>query len=58
MVQQKIKGKVIMVSSILGLLSFVGFSQYSPSKYALKGIWFLDDKLNFQNSFIFIDLIS
>ena len=38
MVQQKIKGKVIMVSSILGLLSFVGFSQYSPSKYALKGI--------------------
>ncbi|CAI2174205.1 12113_t:CDS:10 [Funneliformis geosporum] len=38
MVQQEIKGKVVLVSSILGLISFIGFSQYSPTKYAIKGL--------------------
>lgn len=38
MVEQGIKGKVVLVSSILGLISFIGFSQYSPTKYAIKGL--------------------
>ncbi|CAG8453899.1 8484_t:CDS:10 [Funneliformis caledonium] len=36
--KQGIKGKVVLVSSILGLISFIGFSQYSPTKYAIKGL--------------------
>ncbi|RIA89487.1 oxidoreductase [Glomus cerebriforme] len=38
MARQGIKGKIVLVSSILGVMSFIGFSQYSPTKYALKGL--------------------
>ncbi|CAH1766219.1 12441_t:CDS:10, partial [Entrophospora sp. SA101] len=38
MVQQSVKGKIIFVSSCAGLMGFVGFSQYSPSKHALRGL--------------------
>jgi 3-dehydrosphinganine reductase len=37
------KGKIILVSSTLGLMSFVGYSSYSPAKHALRGmfVWML-----------------
>ncbi|PVU87634.1 hypothetical protein BB561_006245 [Smittium simulii] len=38
MVEAKIKGNVILVGSTLSMLSFVGFSQYSPTKYAIRGL--------------------
>lgn len=34
----EIKGKIVFVSSMLGLLSFVGYSTYSPSKFAVRGL--------------------
>jgi len=37
MTRQGIKGKIVLVSSVLGVMSFIGFSQYSPTKYALRG---------------------
>ena len=37
MVQQGVKGKVIFCSSILGYFSIVGYSPYSPGKFALRG---------------------
>jgi len=39
MVESKIKdGKIVFVSSILGLMSFAGWSTYSPTKYAVRGL--------------------
>ena len=32
------KGKIILVSSTLGFMSFVGYSSYSPAKHALRGM--------------------
>lgn len=37
MVANRIQGKIILVSSMLGLLSFVGWSAYAPAKYAIRG---------------------
>ncbi|GAA6037331.1 hypothetical protein JCM8097_008515 [Rhodosporidiobolus ruineniae] len=31
-------GRVVLVSSVLGLMSFAGYSSYSPSKYAIRGL--------------------
>ncbi|CAB4445907.1 unnamed protein product [Rhizophagus irregularis] len=38
MTRQRIKGKIVLVSSVLGVMSFIGFSQYAPTKYALRGL--------------------
>ncbi|CAK5262592.1 unnamed protein product, partial [Mycena citricolor] len=38
MVRAKAKGKITMVSSTLGYMSFVGYSSYSPAKHALRGL--------------------
>ncbi|KAH8549368.1 hypothetical protein BGW37DRAFT_522501 [Umbelopsis sp. PMI_123] len=39
MVESKIKdGKIVFVSSILGLMSFAGWSTYAPTKYAVRGL--------------------
>ncbi|KAG1750529.1 uncharacterized protein EDB91DRAFT_1235048 [Suillus paluster] len=38
MVRENKKGKIILVSSILGYMSFVGYSSYSPAKHALRGL--------------------
>ncbi|KAG0698564.1 hypothetical protein DFH29DRAFT_810217 [Suillus ampliporus] len=38
MVRENKKGKIILVSSILGYMSFIGYSSYSPAKYALRGL--------------------
>ncbi|CAO3671687.1 unnamed protein product [Umbelopsis ramanniana] len=39
MVESKIKdGKIIFVSSVVGLMSFAGYSTYSPTKYAVRGL--------------------
>lgn len=34
---QRIQGKVVLVGTFLGYTSFVGYSPYSPGKYALRG---------------------
>ena len=31
-------GKIVFVSSMLGLLSFAGYSAYSPTKFAIRGL--------------------
>ncbi|KAI8089799.1 uncharacterized protein BX664DRAFT_333912 [Halteromyces radiatus] len=31
-------GKIVFVSSMLGMLSFVGYGTYSPAKYAIRGL--------------------
>lgn len=31
------KGKIVLTSSVLALMSFAGYSTYSPSKYAIRG---------------------
>ncbi len=41
MVKEKIKGKIVMVSSVAGFVSFLGYSGYSPTKAALRGNPFL-----------------
>ena len=37
MVREGIKGKVVFCSSILGYFSMVGYSTYSPGKFAIRG---------------------
>ena len=37
MVSQRIKGRIVFVSSFLGYTSFAGYSPYSPGKYAVRG---------------------
>ncbi len=32
-----VDGKVVLVSSLLGLMGLVGYSQYAPMKYAIRG---------------------
>ncbi|KIM62236.1 hypothetical protein SCLCIDRAFT_1215304 [Scleroderma citrinum Foug A] len=32
------KGKIVLVSSTLGFMSFVGYASYSPAKHALRGL--------------------
>ncbi|KAH7906598.1 hypothetical protein BJ138DRAFT_1162259 [Hygrophoropsis aurantiaca] len=32
------KGKIVLVSSTLGFMSFIGYSSYSPAKHALRGL--------------------
>lgn len=31
------RGKVVLVSSVMALMGFAGYSSYSPSKYAIRG---------------------
>ncbi|CAG8533096.1 3174_t:CDS:2 [Paraglomus occultum] len=38
MVHQGVKGKVVFVSSTVGFVGFVGYSEYAPTKYALRGL--------------------
>ncbi|KAJ8589599.1 NAD(P)-binding protein [Rhizopogon salebrosus TDB-379] len=38
MVRENKKGKIILVSSTLGYMSFIGYSSYSPAKHALRGL--------------------
>ncbi|KAL1925473.1 uncharacterized protein VTP21DRAFT_356 [Calcarisporiella thermophila] len=38
MVESDIKGKIVVTTSILGFLSFIGYSSYSPTKYAIRGL--------------------
>jgi 3-dehydrosphinganine reductase len=37
MVSNRVKGKIVLVSSLLGYSTFVGWTNYSPGKYALRG---------------------
>jgi 3-dehydrosphinganine reductase len=37
MVKDGTRGKIIFVSSVVGYMSFVGYSTYSPAKFALRG---------------------
>ncbi|KAI9056792.1 oxidoreductase [Trametes sanguinea] len=38
MVKQGVKGKIVFVSSVLAFFSIVGYSSYSPGKFALRGL--------------------
>ncbi|KAI1792649.1 oxidoreductase [Ganoderma leucocontextum] len=38
MVRYGVKGKIVFVSSVLGLMSFVGYTPYSPGKFAIRGL--------------------
>ncbi|GJJ71735.1 3-dehydrosphinganine reductase [Entomortierella parvispora] len=38
MVSAGVKGKIVMVSSTMGLIGFAGYSSYSPTKFALRGL--------------------
>ncbi|KIJ64202.1 hypothetical protein HYDPIDRAFT_112154 [Hydnomerulius pinastri MD-312] len=38
MVKRGTKGKIVLVSSTLGFMSFVGYASYSPAKHALRGL--------------------
>lgn len=38
MIPAKIPGKIIMISSTLGLFGLIGYSQYAPTKFALRGL--------------------
>ncbi|KAF8639911.1 hypothetical protein AX17_001162 [Amanita inopinata Kibby_2008] len=38
MAQERVHGKIVFVSSILGYMSIVGYSSYSPAKHALRGL--------------------
>ncbi|KAF8926348.1 3-dehydrosphinganine reductase [Dissophora ornata] len=38
MVETGVKGKVVMTASTMGLIGFAGYSSYSPTKYALRGL--------------------
>ncbi|KAJ7301166.1 oxidoreductase [Mycena albidolilacea] len=38
MVREGSKGKIVLVSSTLGYMSFIGFASYSPAKHALRGL--------------------
>uniref|UniRef100_A0A0W0G4W7 Oxidoreductase n=1 Tax=Moniliophthora roreri TaxID=221103 RepID=A0A0W0G4W7_MONRR len=37
-VREKKRGKLVFVSSVMGLMSFVGYSTYAPAKHALRGL--------------------
>ncbi|CAG8543840.1 13007_t:CDS:10 [Ambispora gerdemannii] len=38
MAQQAVKGKIVLVSSVLGFIGFFGYSQYAPTKHAIRGL--------------------
>ena len=38
MVAEGVKGKIVFVSSVLGYFSIVGYSTYSPGKFAIRGL--------------------
>lgn len=39
MVKNDVKnGRIVMISSTLGLMGMIGYSQYSPTKFALRGL--------------------
>ncbi|KAI0821010.1 oxidoreductase [Irpex lacteus] len=38
MVREGVKGKIVFVSSVVGYFSMVGYSSYSPGKFALRGL--------------------
>lgn len=37
MARQGVKGKIVFVSSVLAFFSIVGYSTYSPGKFAIRG---------------------
>ncbi|KAI0667845.1 oxidoreductase [Trametes maxima] len=38
MVRQRVKGKIVFVSSVLAFFSIIGYASYSPGKFALRGL--------------------
>lgn len=38
MVESHVKGSIVLVSSTVGLMGLVGYSQYSPMKFAIRGL--------------------
>lgn len=38
MIKDGVHGRIVMISSVLGLFGLVGYAQYVPTKYALRGL--------------------
>ncbi|KAF9115419.1 3-dehydrosphinganine reductase [Mortierella sp. AM989] len=38
MVETGVKGKIVMTASTMGLIGFAGYSSYSPTKFAIRGL--------------------
>lgn len=38
MIESKINGRVVMISSTLGLFGMIGYTQYAPTKFAIRGL--------------------
>ncbi|KAH9951636.1 oxidoreductase [Amylocystis lapponica] len=38
MVRERVKGKIVFTASVLGYMSMIGYSAYSPGKFALRGL--------------------
>lgn len=38
MIEQNKRGRIVFISSTVGLMGMVGFSQYAPAKFALRGL--------------------
>jgi 3-dehydrosphinganine reductase len=38
MIKERVQGKIVFVSSLLGYMSIVGYSSYAPAKHALRGL--------------------
>lgn len=58
MVEEGKKGRIVFISSTVGLMGMVGYAQYSPTKYALRGLAeclnqeFLKDGITFHIYFV------
>ncbi|KAF9432126.1 3-dehydrosphinganine reductase [Entomortierella beljakovae] len=38
MIETGVKGKIVMTASTMGLVGFVGYSSYTPTKFAIRGL--------------------
>ncbi|WFD00722.1 hypothetical protein MYAM1_003474 [Malassezia yamatoensis] len=38
MITKQIEGRIVFVSSVVGMMGLVGYAQYSPMKFAIRGL--------------------
>jgi 3-dehydrosphinganine reductase len=51
MVKQRKSGKLVFVSSVVGLMSFQGYCSYAPGKTAIRGLYNKDARMIFFSRF-------
>lgn len=39
---RQVAGRIVLVSSVVGMMGLVGYAQYAPMKYAIRGTWAAD----------------